>query len=37
MNHKLTRIPGIQSIQSSFVIDSLKDKRIFVLKAENDS
>lgn len=37
MNHKLTRIQGIQSIQSSFVIDSLKDKRIFVLKAENDS
>nr|WP_320192349.1 Lrp/AsnC family transcriptional regulator [uncultured Desulfobacter sp.] len=31
MNQKLTQIQGIQSIQSSFVIDSLKDKKIFVL------
>ncbi|MCG8551322.1 MAG: Lrp/AsnC family transcriptional regulator [Desulfobacterales bacterium] len=32
MNQKLTQIQGIQSIQSSFVIDSLKDKKIFVLE-----
>jgi len=32
----LTRIQGIQSIQSSFVIDSLKDKKIFVLEAGDD-
>lgn len=37
MNRKLTRIQGIQSIQSSFVIDSLKDKKIFVLNAGDDS
>lgn len=33
MNQKLTQIQGIQSIQSSFVIDSLKDKKILVLEA----
>ena len=37
MNQKLTQIQGIQSIQSSIVIDSLKDKRIFVLGAGDDS
>ncbi|WP_020587057.1 Lrp/AsnC family transcriptional regulator [Desulfobacter curvatus] len=37
MNQKLTQIQGIQSIQSSIVIDSLKDKKIFVLEAGDDS
>jgi len=37
MNRKLTRIQGIQSIQSSFVIDSLKDKKVLVLGAGDDS
>ncbi len=35
MNHKLTKIQGIQSIQSSFVIDSLKDKKILFLDPED--
>ena len=37
MNQKLTQIQGIQSIQSSIVIDSLKDKKILVLGADDDS
>jgi DNA-binding Lrp family transcriptional regulator len=37
MNQKLTQIQGIQSIQSSIVIDSLKDKKVLVLGAEGDS
>ena len=36
MNRKLTRIQGIQSIQSSFVIDSLKDKTILLPDAGDD-
>ena len=36
MNRKLTKIQGIQSIQSSFVIDSLKDKKILLLDPEDD-
>ena len=37
MNRKLTKIKGIQSIQSSFVIDSLKDKKILLLDPEDDA
>ena len=37
MNQKLTQIQGIQSIQSSIVIDSPKDKKILVLGADDDS
>ncbi len=31
MNEKLTRIEGIQVIKSSFVIDNVKEKKMFVL------
>ena len=31
MNKKLTQIEGIQIIKSSFVIDNVKEKRIFIL------
>ncbi|WP_321492971.1 Lrp/AsnC family transcriptional regulator [uncultured Desulfobacter sp.] len=34
INQKLTRIQGIQSIQSSFVIDRPKDKKILLLDEE---
>nr|WP_319493260.1 Lrp/AsnC family transcriptional regulator [uncultured Desulfobacter sp.] len=37
MNRKLTQIQGIQSIQSSIVIDIPKDKKVLVLGAEDDS
>lgn len=37
MNQKLTQIQGIQSIQSSIVIDSLKDKKVLVLGAGDDN
>lgn len=36
MNQKLTQIQGIQSIQSSIVIDSPKDKKVLVLGADDD-
>ena len=36
MNRKLTQIQGIQNIQSSFVIDSLMDKKKLILKPEDD-
>jgi len=31
MNEKLTQIEGIQVIKSSFVIDNVKEKKMFVL------
>ncbi len=31
MNEKLTQIEGIQIIKSSFVIDNVKEKKMFVL------
>jgi len=36
MNEKLTRIEGIQKIQSSFVIDSIKEKKKLTLDLEED-
>lgn len=31
MNTKLTQIKGIQAIQSSFIIDNVKEKKMFIL------
>ncbi len=36
MNLKLTQIEGIQVIKSSFVIDNVKEKKMFVLDLEED-
>jgi len=36
MNMKLTRIKGIQIIKSSFVIDNVKEKRVFVLDQDEE-
>ncbi len=36
MNEKLTQIEGIQKIQSSFVIDSIKEKKKLTLDLEED-
>lgn len=36
MNTKLIQIEGIQSIQSSFIIDNVKEKRIFTLNSEEE-
>jgi len=36
MNEKLTQIEGIQKIQSSFVIDSIKEKKKLTLNLEED-
>jgi DNA-binding Lrp family transcriptional regulator len=36
MNKKLTQIDGIQIIKSSFVIDNVKEKKIFVLDLEKE-
>ncbi|MDD9303932.1 MAG: Lrp/AsnC family transcriptional regulator [Desulfobacter sp.] len=36
MNNKLTQIQGIQKIQSSFVIDSIKDKKKLTLDLEEE-
>lgn len=36
MNRKLTRIEGIQQIQSSFIIDSIKEKKGLKLDLEAD-
>ena len=36
MNKKLTQIKGIQAIESSFVIDHVKEKRVFVLDLDEE-
>lgn len=36
MNKKLTQIEGIQVIKSSFVIDNVKEKKVFVLDLEEE-
>ncbi|WP_299978811.1 Lrp/AsnC family transcriptional regulator [Desulfobacula sp.] len=36
MNKKLTQIEGIQMIKSSFVIDNVKEKRMFVLNSDEE-
>ncbi|MBU0969986.1 MAG: Lrp/AsnC family transcriptional regulator [Proteobacteria bacterium] len=36
MNKKLTQIEGIQIIKSSFVIDNVKEKKIFVLDPDEE-
>jgi len=36
MNKKLTQIKGIQVIKSSFVIDNVKEKRIFTLNLDEE-
>ncbi len=36
MNMKLTQIEGIQVIKSSFVIDNVKDKKMFVLDLDEE-
>lgn len=36
MNEKLTQIEGIQVIKSSFVIDNVKEKKMFVLDLEEE-
>ncbi len=36
MNMKLTQIEGIQVIKSSFVIDNVKDKKMFILDLDED-
>ncbi len=36
MNMKLTQIEGIQIIKSSFVIDNVKEKKMFVLDLEEE-
>ncbi|MCD4720667.1 MAG: Lrp/AsnC family transcriptional regulator [Desulfobacula sp.] len=36
MNKKLTQIEGIQVIKSSFVIDNVKEKRMFVLDLDEE-
>lgn len=36
MNMKLTQINGIQTIKSSFVIDNVKEKRVFLLDPDEE-
>ena len=36
MNKKLTQIKGIQVIKSSFVIDNVKEKRVFTLSLDEE-
>lgn len=36
MNDKLTQIEGIQVIQSSFILDNVKEKRKFLLEIEDE-
>ncbi|MCP4022276.1 MAG: Lrp/AsnC family transcriptional regulator, partial [Desulfobacteraceae bacterium] len=36
MNKKLTQIEGIQVVKSSFVIDNVKEKKIFPLDLEKE-
>jgi DNA-binding Lrp family transcriptional regulator len=36
MNKNLTQIEGIQTIRSSFVIDNVKEKKMFVLNSEEE-
>jgi Lrp/AsnC family leucine-responsive transcriptional regulator len=36
MNKKLTQIKGIQVIKSSFVIDNVKEKRVFTLNPDEE-
>jgi Lrp/AsnC family leucine-responsive transcriptional regulator len=36
MNKKLTQIEGIQVIKSSFVIDNVKEKRMFILDLDEE-
>ncbi len=36
MNQKLTRIPGIQVVKSSFIIDNVKEKKMFQLNLEEE-
>ncbi|MCF6248111.1 MAG: Lrp/AsnC family transcriptional regulator [Desulfobacula sp.] len=36
MNKKLTQIEGIQIIKSSFVIDNVKEKRVYVLDIDEE-
>jgi DNA-binding Lrp family transcriptional regulator len=36
MNKKLTQIKGIQVIKSSFVIDNVKEKRVFTLNLDEE-
>ncbi len=36
MNKKLTQIEGIQIIKSSFVIDNVKEKKVFVLDLDEE-
>ena len=36
MNRKLTQIKGIQVIKSSFVIDNVKEKRVFTLSLDEE-
>jgi DNA-binding Lrp family transcriptional regulator len=36
MNKKLTQIKGIQVIKSSFVIDNVKEKKMFVLNPDEE-
>ena len=36
MNRKLTQIKGIQVIKSSFVIDNVKEKRVFTLNLDEE-
>ena len=36
MNQKLTQIPGIHSIKSSFIIDNVKEKKMFQLNLEEE-
>lgn len=36
MNKKLTQIEGIQVIKSSFVIDNVKEKRVFTLSLDEE-
>ena len=37
MNQKLTQIQGIQNIKSSFVIDNVKEKKMYMLDVEDDT
>ena len=36
MNKRLTQIEGIQTIQSSFVIDNVKEKKVFILDLDEE-
>ncbi|WP_022664133.1 Lrp/AsnC family transcriptional regulator [Desulfospira joergensenii] len=36
MNDKLTRIEGIQAVQSSFILDNIKEKKKFILEIEEE-